>query len=117
MAKCKQCFVMSDDSIKLCYDCLEAKSENLEADIKIKQSVCETIEKELTEINEKLKAENKKLRAIKCPPISEGDSCICPIEELEERIEVLEAGLTSIRKSTEIMEARRFAEQALKHRS
>ena len=34
----------------------------------------------------RLQAENKKLREIKCPPISDGDSCICPIEELEGRI-------------------------------
>jgi len=30
MSKCKQCFVMSDGSIKLCYECLEAKNEELE---------------------------------------------------------------------------------------
>ena len=35
------------------------------------------------------------------------------IEKQAKRIEELEAGLISIRKSTEIMEARRFAEQAL----
>jgi len=34
--------------------------------------------------------------------------------ELKERIKKLEAGLFSIRKSTEIMEARRLAKQALK---
>ena len=45
---------------------------------------------ELTKTQEglikQLEAENKKLRAIKCPPISDGDSCICPIEELETTI-------------------------------
>ena len=51
---CKRCFEMSDGTIKLCYECLEA--------------------------------ENLQLRAMKCPPISDGDSCICPIEELEEKL-------------------------------
>lgn len=58
----------------------------LEADLKIKQSVCETVEKEVTAINEKLKTENKQLRELKCPPISDGDTCICPIEELEGKL-------------------------------
>ena len=26
------------------------------------------------------------LRALKCPPISDGDTCICPIVELEEKL-------------------------------
>ena len=40
---------------------LQEQIKNLEADIKIKQSVCETIEKELTEINEKLKKQIEEL--------------------------------------------------------
>ncbi len=31
--------------------------------------------------------EVKQLRALKCPPISDGDTCICPIEELEDEVE------------------------------
>ncbi len=31
--------------------------------------------------------ENKQLRAIKCPDIAEGDTCICSIVELEEKID------------------------------
>lgn len=31
----------------------------------------------------RLASELMALRKIKCPPISEGDSCICPIEKLE----------------------------------
>lgn len=30
-AECKQCFEMSDGSIKLCYECLEVKNKALEA--------------------------------------------------------------------------------------
>lgn len=30
MSKCKRCFVMSDGSIKLCYECLEARIKELE---------------------------------------------------------------------------------------
>ena len=41
---------------------------------------------ELKERIGELELENKKLRSIKCPPISDGDSCICPIEELETTI-------------------------------
>ena len=33
--------------------------------------------------------EVKQLRALKCPPISDGDTCICPIEELEGEAERL----------------------------
>ncbi len=35
--------------------------------------------------------EVKQLRAIKCPPISDGDTCICPIVELEGEVEQLKA--------------------------
>lgn len=44
----------------------------------------------LKEQIEALEAENKQLRAIKCPPISEGDVCICLIEKQAERIKALE---------------------------
>ena len=37
--------------------------------------------------------EIKVLRAIKCPPISEGDTCICPIEQQAEQIIELEEKL------------------------
>lgn len=46
--------------------------------------------RKLQPINEKLKkrieeleTENKKMKELKCPPIESGDTCICPIEELE----------------------------------
>jgi hypothetical protein len=35
---------------------------------------------------DRLTAELKKLRQTKCPPIADGDTCICPIEELEEEL-------------------------------
>lgn len=41
--------------------------EELEADIKIKQGVCETIEKEVTAINEKLK---ERINALESKPAS-----------------------------------------------
>lgn len=31
MAECNQCYVMSDGSIKLCYECLEKRIKELEA--------------------------------------------------------------------------------------
>lgn len=61
---------------------------------------CKCEEVQLQERIEELEAENKKMKELKCPPISSGDSCICPIEELEtmlikkdERIEEFEAKL------------------------
>ena len=51
---------------------------------------------------EQLETENKKMKEMKCPPILSGDSCICPIEELEtmlinrdERIKEFEAENTA----------------------
>lgn len=44
-------------------------------------------------VNEKLKQRIKQLRALKCPPISDGDTCICPIEEQAKRIQELEADI------------------------
>lgn len=37
----------------------------------------------LTKRIKELEAENKKMKELKCPPIESGDTCICPIEELE----------------------------------
>lgn len=44
-------------NIGLCDPCIGERIEELEADAKIRQSVCDTIEKEVTKINEKLKEE------------------------------------------------------------
>lgn len=50
----------------------------LEADLKIKQSVCETIKKEVTEINKKLKERNKNLEATmqRCIDAMKGSNCL-----------------------------------------
>lgn len=48
-----------------------------------KQPYFRNISQEKSRRIAELEAENEQLRSIKCPPISDGDSCICPIEELE----------------------------------
>ena len=55
---------------------IDARIERLFRKIKDKQA----------ERIKELEATNKKLRAMKCPPISDGDTCICPIEELEAKL-------------------------------
>jgi len=50
-------------STVVCPACLLERIAELEADAKIKQSVCETIEKEVTILNDKLKEQVKKLGA------------------------------------------------------
>lgn len=49
-------------NIGLCDPCIGERIEELEADAKINQSVCDTIEKEVTKINEKLKVQIKELK-------------------------------------------------------
>lgn len=48
-------------NIGLCDPCIGERIEELEADAKINQSVCDTIEEEVTKINEELKAQIKGL--------------------------------------------------------
>lgn len=55
---------------------------------RIVNSACDIIEQQ----DERIMA----LRKTKCPPISEGDSCICPIEELEERIKLAIGGIDAL---------------------
>jgi len=62
---------LGSDSGICCHDCGNENFETIKSHI------------------DRLEAENKKLREIKCPPISDGDTCICPIEELEARIKEL----------------------------
>ena len=39
---------------------------------------------------ESLQDRVEELRKLKCPPISDGDTCICPIKELEQKVEEAE---------------------------
>lgn len=48
-----------------------------------------------------------RLRALKCPPISDGDTCICPIEELEAQ---LTAKDEEIKRLTELLKSFRQCE-------
>jgi hypothetical protein len=47
----------------------------------------------------RLASEYMALRALKCPPISDGDSCICPIEELMESINLAIGGIDALSKN------------------
>jgi hypothetical protein len=52
---------MAKGTLQIAYDKLLLENLSLEADLKIKQSVCETIEREVTKINKALKKRTKEL--------------------------------------------------------
>lgn len=80
------------------YDKLAERTKEIEAQLREGHccqsfDMCGDAHEKYEEQIKELKAENKQLRAIKCPPISDGDTCICPIEELEEALNKAEVVL------------------------
>ncbi len=97
--------------MKLCGDCqskdykittLQARIVELEAEIQQRPLCPDCRDQCLEKATKHLRTQLATLRTLKCPPISDGDTCICPIEEAEGEVERLKTIVENLATGIEI---------------